>query len=148
MADATKVHDLFDLPTQVDPGDFVLKLTEGLQHPDQTAGDYVVTEALADAFDQSLALVDSALRDGRSKATYLHGSFGSGKSHFMAMLSLLLSGHESAWRNPALHALRQKFDFVGKKKLCQLSFHMISSTPSVSLATAWRRPDRVRRCLL
>jgi len=127
MADVTRVHDLFDLPAQVDPGDFVLKLTEGLQHPDETAGTYVVTEALADAFDQSLALVAGALRDGRSKATYLHGSFGSGKSHFMAMLSLLLSGHESAWRNPAFHALRQKFDFVGKKKLCQLSFHMIGA---------------------
>ncbi len=127
MTDPIRVHDLFDLPQQVHEGDFVLKLTEGLEHPDETAGTYVVTEALADAFDQSLSLVNSALRDGRSKATYLHGSFGSGKSHFMAMLSLLLKGHEAAWRIPALHALRQKFGFVGKKKLCQLSFHMIGA---------------------
>ena len=104
-----------------------LKLTEGLQHPDETARTYVATEALVNALDQSLTLVDSALRDGRSKATYLHGSFGSGKSHFMAMLSLLLSGHEAAWRNPAFHALRQKFEFVGNQKLCQLSFHMIGA---------------------
>lgn len=127
MAELTRVRDLFALPEQVHEGDFVLKLTEGLQHPEETARTYVATEALVDAFNQSLALVDGALRDGRSKATYLHGSFGSGKSHFMAMLSLLLSGSEPAWRNPALHALRQKFDFVGKKKLCQLSFHMIGA---------------------
>lgn len=127
MADSQLVRDLFVLPVQVHEGDFVLKLTEGLQHPEETARTYVATEALVDAFSQSLSLVDSALRDGRSKATYLHGSFGSGKSHFMAMLSLLLSGNEAAWRNPALHPLRQKFDFVGKKKLCQLSFHMIGA---------------------
>ncbi len=127
MIELSHVRDLFALPDQVHEGDFVLKLTEGLQHADETARTYVATDALVDAFNQSLTLVDSALRDGRSKATYLHGSFGSGKSHFMAMLSLLLSGHEAAWRNPAFHALRQKFDFVGKKKLCQLSFHMIGA---------------------
>ena len=127
MNELSYVRDLFTLPEQVHEGDFVLKLTEGLQHPDETARIYVATEALVDAFNQSLTLVDSALRDGRSKATYLHGSFGSGKSHFMAMLSLLLSGHEAAWRHPAFHALRQKFEFVGKKKLCQLSFHMIGA---------------------
>jgi hypothetical protein len=127
MSAPALVRDLFVLPAQVHEGDYVLKLTEGIQHAEETARDYVATEALVDAFDQSLALVDSALRDGRSKATYLHGSFGSGKSHFMAMLSLLLSGNEAAWRNPALHPLRQKFAFIGKKKLCQLSFHMIGA---------------------
>jgi hypothetical protein len=127
MTEPTLVHDLLDLPSQVHEGDFVLKLTEGLQHPDETAGTYVVTAALADAFEQSLQLVDAALRDGRSKATYLHGSFGSGKSHFMAMLSLLLAGHEAPWRNEVLHPLRPKYEFVGKKKLCQLSFHMIGA---------------------
>lgn len=127
MTELTYVRDLFALPAQVHEGDFVLKLTEGVQHPEETARTYVATEALVDAFSQSLALVESALRDGRSKATYLHGSFGSGKSHFMAMLSLLLSGNEAAWRNPALHPLRQKFEVVGKKKICQLSFHMIGA---------------------
>ncbi|MGA7980934.1 MAG: hypothetical protein WCA32_12005 [Chromatiaceae bacterium] len=29
----------------------------------------------------------------RNKGAYLHGSFGSGKSHFMAALSLLMAGH-------------------------------------------------------
>lgn len=31
-----------------------------------------------------------------SKAAYLHGSFGAGKSHFMAALSLILSGNAQA----------------------------------------------------
>jgi arylsulfatase len=37
-----------------------------------------------------------------SKAAYLHGSFGSGKSHFMAVLNLLLAGNTQARSIPEL----------------------------------------------
>ncbi len=125
MAEPTTVRELFDIPEQIRKGDFVLKLAEGVANPRETARSYVVTPALAKAFDQALGLVGSALRDGRSQAAYLHGSFGSGKSHFMAMLSLLLAGHEDAWRIPELHELRGKHGFVGTKRLLELQFHMI-----------------------
>jgi len=125
MSEPTSVRDLFDLPDQIRKGDFVLKLTEGVGNPRATAESYVVTPGLAQAFDQALGLVGSALRDGRSQAAYLHGSFGSGKSHFMALLSLLLAGNEDAWRLAELHALRERHGFVGKTRLLELHFHMI-----------------------
>ena len=128
MADPTFVRDLFHLPEQIRKGDFVLKLAEGVDNPRTTAESYVVTPRLAQAFDAALTLVGSALRDGRSQAAYLHGSFGSGKSHFMAMLSLLLAGHEAAWRIPELHGLRAKHGFVGQRRLLELHFHMIGQT--------------------
>jgi predicted ATPase len=109
----------------VHQGDYVLKLTEGLAKPEETAALYVTTPKLVDAFDRALGLVGDALRSGQSKATYLHGSFGSGKSHFMAMLSLLLQGHEAAWRVADFHPLRPKHPFAGKQKLLELHFHMI-----------------------
>jgi predicted ATPase len=40
-------------------------------------------------------------RARQSVGTYLHGSFGSGKSHFMAVLSLILGGHRRRGRNPS-----------------------------------------------
>lgn len=120
-----RVRDLFDIPDQIRKGDFVHKLTEGVDAPAETARTYVVTPGLADAFDRALRLVGSALRDGHSQAAYLHGSFGSGKSHFMALLSLLLRGNEEAWRVAELHALRDKHDFVGKRRLLELHFHMV-----------------------
>ncbi|MCA9537158.1 MAG: hypothetical protein KC593_25930 [Myxococcales bacterium] len=120
-----RVRDLLDLPDQVRKGDFVLKLTEGVDDPEKTAGDFVATPPLVDAFDRALGLVGSALRDGKSQAAYLHGSFGSGKSHFMAVLSLMLSAHEAPWKKPELHPLREKHGFVGQRKLLQLRFHMI-----------------------
>jgi len=125
MTDLLK--DLFDLPAQVHKSDFVLELTSGVADPQRTADTYVVTEGLKDSFDRSLNLIDSSLSSGRSKATYLHGSFGSGKSHFMAILSLLIDGNEPVWKIPALHPLRDKYAFVGQTKLLQLRYHMIGA---------------------
>lgn len=121
----TRVKELLDLPDQIRKGDFVLKLAEGVERVGDTVASYVVTPGLAEAFDRCLRLIGSALRDGRSVASFLHGSFGSGKSHFMALLSLMLDGREEAWRIPELHPLRAKHEFVGKKKLLQLRFHMV-----------------------
>ena len=137
------VRELFDLPDQVRKGDFVVKLSEGIEHPHETASTYVVTPALVDAFDRALKLVGSALRDGRSQAAYLHGSFGSGKSHFMALLSLMLAGQEDAWRVAELHPLRERHAFVGKKKLLQLHFHMVGQD-SIEAAVFGRYVDFVR----
>ena len=84
------IKDLLDLPEQVSRGDFVLRLTEGVTRPDETLGNYVVTKQLVGCFDAALGLIKSAIEQRSSKAAWLHGSFGSGKSHFMAVLHLLL----------------------------------------------------------
>ena len=128
MSDAVLVKKLFRLPDEVHKGDFVVKLLETLQRPEDTARTFVVTKPLQSAFDRALGLVRSALENGRSQAAYIHGSFGSGKSHFMALLSLLMNGNEAAWRVPELHPLREKHPFVGTKKLLQLHFHMIDKS--------------------
>ncbi|CAM5319944.1 hypothetical protein SGRI78S_01185 [Streptomyces griseus subsp. griseus] len=62
--------------------DFVLRLSEATT-PAGAEGalrDYVVTERLRDNFDEALGLIKAALDGHTSKAAYLHGSFGSGKS--------------------------------------------------------------------
>src|SRR5690606_22038085 len=51
--------------------------------------------------------------------------FGSGKSHFMAMLSLLLADEEVAWSRTEFHPLRAKYDWVGQKKILELHMHML-----------------------
>lgn len=56
----------------------------------------MVTEPLAANFDKALDLIKSALEAGASRAAYLNGSFGSGKSHFMAVLHAVLSGDPDA----------------------------------------------------
>ena len=128
-----RVKDLFELPESIHRIQFVEQLSQAVTTPEATASKYVVTPALRDAFDRALAVVGKSLKDQRSQAGYLHGSFGSGKSHFMALLSLMLEGHEAVWRVPELHPLRERHAFAGKAKLLQLRFHLVGA-PSLEHA--------------
>ena len=55
------IKDLISIPERVHQGDFVLKLSEGVQHAEQTLRDYVVTPQLVAAFDNALAFIKSAV---------------------------------------------------------------------------------------
>ena len=59
------IKDLFDLADVVRGGDFVLRLAEGQERPEQTLRDYVVTPQLAKRSDDALSLVRDAL-EGRT----------------------------------------------------------------------------------
>jgi len=117
----TLIRELIDIPTQVRDGDFVLKLTEGVGQnaAAATVDSYEVTPQLAHAFDQALGKIAGAVSAGSSEALYLHGSFGAGKSHFMAVLHLLLSGHPAARAKPELHPAiaRHEAALAGKRFL-------------------------------
>ena len=94
MSDAHPLlRDLIHIPERVQTSDFVLKLSEGVsdERAAATIGSYIVTPQLAKAFDQTLRFIQGAVEGRSSAACYLHGSFGSGKSHFMAVLDLLLA---------------------------------------------------------
>ncbi len=129
----TPIRDLLDLPQHVRKGAFVLKLSEGINNPAETVANYAITPALSHAFDQALSVIGEAIGAGRSRAAYLHGSFGAGKSHFMAMLDLLLDDNPLAWARPELHPLRETAAWVGKSRLLRLPIHMIGAE---SLAAA------------
>lgn len=124
----TLLRDLIDLPEQVRQGDFVLRLSEGVTKPAETLKDYVVTEQLAKCFDEALGLIQSAVQSKTSKGAYLHGSFGSGKSHFMAVLLLLLEGNPQARSIPELAGAVAKLNgWAGSKKFLLVPYHMIGA---------------------
>ena len=92
------ISELIELPERVRKGDFVLILSKGVADPTQTLDQYVVTPQLIACFSDALSFIRSAVDGVSSKACYLHGSFGCGKSHYMAVLHLLLQ-HNPAVRN-------------------------------------------------
>ena len=94
--------DLIDIPEAVHKSDFVISLASGVTDPERTLAEYVVTPQLVECFNAALSLITSATTDAKSKGAYLHGSFGSGKSHFMAVLHLLLQGNPAALGIPEL----------------------------------------------
>lgn len=124
----TYIKDLIDLPDRVHRGDFVLKLSDGVIRPRETVANYVVTTQLVNCFDTALSLIRSALEGRVSKAAYLHGSFGSGKSHFMAILHLILAGDAHARSIPELAPVIAKHNaWMDGKKFLLVPYHMIGA---------------------
>jgi hypothetical protein len=122
----TLLRELIDIPEHVQKGDFVLRLSEGVVDPAGTLGEYVVTPELVKCFDQALDFIRDALARRTSKATYLHGSFGCGKSHFMAVLHLILAGNPQARGIPALAGVIAKHNaWLQGKKFLLVPYHMI-----------------------
>ena len=125
----TLLRDLIDIPESVPASRFVVSLSQGVLDPQATLGEYVVTPQLVECFDKALALIQNSLANRASSGTYLHGSFGSGKSHFMAVLSLILLGEPKARGIPELADIIAKHNaWMGGKKFLLVPYHMIGAT--------------------
>ncbi len=121
------LRDAITIPTQVHASDFVLQLEKGVQQAQQTVDQYVVTASLAEAFEKALASVSSAVESSADKGSFIHGSFGAGKSHFMAVLHLLLAGNTSALALPGLQHVVAKYEATLATSVLKLDFHLITA---------------------
>lgn len=129
--DRPLLRELIDIPESVSTSDFVLKLNEAVTPEGAEAAlkDYVVTDRLLGNFDEALDLIKSALDSRSSKAAYLHGSFGSGKSHFMAVLYALLSRNQAARARSDLDPVRARHAWLDAddRKFLLVPYHMLGS---------------------
>lgn len=128
----TLIKELIDIPEKVQRGDFVLNLSSGLAETaiSQTLEQYVVTPQLQKSFDDALSFIKSTVvgNQNRQKGAYLHGSFGSGKSHFMAVLHLLLQGNTQARAiNELAPAVTRHDDWLQKTHILLVPYHMIGA---------------------
>ncbi|WIM67644.1 DUF6079 family protein [Corynebacterium breve] len=126
---APKFEEVFTIPeTQGDT--FVLKLSQSVapERIQQTLDTYVVTDSIAANLKQALGYVRNALDTGNNQGTYLDGSFGSGKSHFMAVLYAILANYPEARAVRELQDLIVSNEDLVKKNYLQLTFHFLGST--------------------
>lgn len=140
----TTLQDVIGIPTAVQKSDFVMALKDGVAAAQATLNTYVVTPQLAGCLDDSLALIGSAVGEGSSKGTYLHGSFGSGKSHFMAVLHLLLDGNDHARAKPELAPVIAKHDERLKGRQFLLIPYRLIGADSLEQAVLGGYVDHVR----
>jgi hypothetical protein len=140
----TTISDAFELPRPQDirAMGFVVKLRESDPSSDevkQLVEDYVITPAVEKELPRILDEMKQVFDRGEEYGRFIHGSFGSGKSHFMMMLALLLEGTPSAWKKfrPLLNAHRdaqqsQRRDapehegWLSKAGLLVVRIHMLS----------------------
>lgn len=98
----TTITDVFDLPRPEDirAMGFVIKLSEAAPSPEEVrrlVDDYVITPTVEKELPRILDDMKQVFDRGEEYGRFIHGSFGSGKSHFMTMLSLLLENAPPAW---------------------------------------------------
>lgn len=124
----TLLKDLILIPESVHKSDFVVSLKDGIGNPKAVVDNYVVTDQLVGCFRNALELILSSVEDSASKGAYLHGSFGAGKSHFMAILHLLLQGDVHVRAKPELAPVVDEFDerLQGRKFLL-VPYHMVGA---------------------
>ena len=124
------LREVLDIPEQAGAEDYVLRLTDSIEPAAvaRTVDEYVVTPALAEAFDAALGLVAEAMTSGVSRGAFLTGSFGSGKSHFMAVLHALLRHNAVARAKAELQPVVARHDDVLlDKNVLPLAFHLLGA---------------------
>ncbi|MEV4490691.1 hypothetical protein AB0K04_11315 [Micromonospora coxensis] len=142
---APLLRDFIDIPERTSTSDFVLRLADSVADADATLRDYVVTDRLLTNFDEALGLIRSAVEGHASKAAYLHGSFGSGKSHFMAVLHALLRGEQAARGRDELAPLVAKHSvWLDGRKFLLIPYHLLDAR-SLEQRVLGGYVDRVRR---
>lgn len=123
------LRDVIDIKEDVHAGDFKVELTGGFTATDARVAEYVVTDQLKGAFDKALGIVRAAARGGNSHAAYLHGSFGSGKSHFLTVLHAVLNNVPAARAKPKLQeVIAEHDDWLRGKRFLMVPYHLVGST--------------------
>ncbi|MGP5071078.1 DUF6079 family protein [Arthrobacter rhombi] len=123
------LRDAIHIQREVHDDDFVLQINRIGEASAQMVRDYVVTDDIAAQFDEGLSLVSAAVNGpNHSKGAFVHGSFGSGKSHFMAIMHLLLTGDAAARSVSGLAGVIGKYQGLLSKNFLAVDYHLIGAT--------------------
>jgi hypothetical protein len=124
----TLLRDVIDIPERIDPNDLVMDISAAFDATADAIRDYVVTDQLYAKLDEALEMVRSAVQTPKSRAAYLHGSFGSGKSHFMTIVHALLNGDPAARGKPKLQPLIGKHkQWIDGKSFLLVPYHLVGA---------------------
>lgn len=122
------LRDVINIPDSVHASDFKVELSGGFTDTEARVAEYVVTDQLKAAFAKALSIVRAAVRDGSSHAAYLHGSFGSGKSHFLTVLHAMLNNEPAARAKPGLQPVIAEHDeWLRGKKFMMVPYHLVGA---------------------
>lgn len=129
MAEELLVRDVLDLPDEVP--ECVVNIRQ-FDDPDvlaENVRDYVITPRVAQELEDFVQRLHRSVQwhEG-GRGHFVHGSFGSGKSHFMATLGLILQGHPAIWQkdHPIIQKLRAEFsDWLGSHPVLVVPVYML-----------------------
>ena len=113
---STPIHELLDLPETMPRCVVEINTFDDPGRLRENVADYVITPTVAEELEKLVArIVASARRAEPGEGHYVHGAFGSGKSHFMGILGLILSNNDVIWEKD--HELIRKLEDKYREKL-------------------------------
>lgn len=126
------ISEAYNLPSREDLTalGFVVRLdVPGQEEKRRLVDEYVFTPAVRQSIPVIFEGMRHALARGEPLGRFIHGSFGSGKSHFLSMLGMLLEDEPLAWAKP--DALVRELEgqhraWVRDAKLLTVRLHMLS----------------------
>ncbi|MDO9018002.1 MAG: hypothetical protein Q8S73_40050 [Deltaproteobacteria bacterium] len=128
------IRDAFDLPTPdaVTALGFVVRLDlrsdEAQQR--QLVDDYVLTPAVRQWLPMIFDGMRNAWERGEDLGRFIHGSFGSGKSHFLSFLGMLLEDSPIAWgkSDPLMRVLADRHRaWIREARFLVVRQHMLTA---------------------
>ncbi|MCA9623608.1 MAG: hypothetical protein KC731_31520 [Myxococcales bacterium] len=128
------VTHAFDLPSREDitAQEFVIKLRaeDDAARDAKLVRDYVFTPTVRRELPPLLERMKHVMERREELGKLVHGSFGSGKSHFMALLGMLLGDRDVAWSkdDPLLDELRPHRSWIGEARLLVVRIHMLTAS--------------------
>ena len=129
----TTISQAFELPdpTDIRAMGFVVKLRDESTVSDaarQLVRDYVITPAVRKELPLILEELQAVHTRREDYGRIIHGSFGSGKSHLMHFLSLLLEDKAAAWDkdDPLMSTLGTQRAWIESARLLVVRIHMLS----------------------
>ncbi len=136
------IRDYLTLPDRAMLDRFIVK--DG-SDPSELARTYVFTRGVTEQLDHLLTPIGLLLtqrQDWQSLGRWVFGSFGSGKSHFLRIVEMLLSRDQRLYTqntDPALLELQGKHSFLVKAKILTVRVTMMSAGASDGLTIALAR---------
>lgn len=111
------IQDLVPLPKRPET---VITMNTAINNKSETITDYVITNNVENLFSRVL----SHLITTKGQGFWVLGSYGSGKSHFMSYLTLLVQNNEDCWirLKPDTRAKYQKF--LKDKRILTVNFSL------------------------
>lgn len=140
-------RDIFDLPLAIPRCIVKIQDFDDEQTLQENIRDYVMTDRVAAEMARLVdRIVTSCERHEAGEGHYLHGSFGSGKSHFMAILGLILQNHPAIWNkdHPGIKALQSNYGSrLNKNRILVIPVYMLGQQTSLAMACYHAANDRL-----
>jgi len=137
MNDLT-IRDAFDLPPTIPRCIVKIQDFDDEHTLQENIRDYVITDTVAAEMERLVdRIVASCVRHEAGEGHYLHGSFGSGKSHFMSILGLILQDNPAIWAkdHPTIRALRERHGaWLAEHPMLVVPVYMLGQKTSLQAA--------------